>query len=89
MIPKNRAERRRRVREERPSVRLTRTVTVDLNDWAEFHVTGTDNRGRRIKAYRYPASRSTFQHVFMIRVNKGTVWGVRHNGQRVILHRYY
>lgn len=64
------------------------TVEVDLDDYKSFEVTGVTVYGKRFKL-AYSATRTGFYTAFGINLYKGSVWGLKNNGKRVVLYRVY
>ena len=61
-------------------------ITVDLDDYERFHVTGKKVNGSRFKLV-YNADRPGFHTAFGINLWSGSVWGVHSDGTRKLLRR--
>ena len=68
---------------------MAERVTVDLNDYTGFVVTGTTTNGKRFRL-AYDATAPGFHTAFGINLYRGNVWGVRaDNGKRKLLKSVY
>ena len=65
------------------------TITVDLDDYTAFVITGTMTNGRRFRL-NYNADKPGFYTAMSINLYRGNVWGVRADtGKRKLLKSVY
>lgn len=61
------------------------TITIDLNDYTGFVVTGITTNGKRFRL-TYKADKPGFYTAMGINLYRGNVWGIRaDNGKRKLL----